>query len=112
MVFFFVLELTVSNFIEPLLYGAHVGLSALAILVAAVFWTLIWGFPGLILSTPLTVTLVVMGRYVPSLNFLRILLGDQPEILLVIQAKPRYFRLIAQENPQKVQTWHVSPHHN
>ena len=80
MVFFFVLELTVSNFIEPLLYGAHVGLSALAILVAAVFWTLIWGFPGLILSTPLTVTLVVMGRYVPSLNFLRILLGDQPEI--------------------------------
>ena len=79
-VFFFVLELTLSNFIEPLLYGAHVGLSALAILVAAVFWTLIWGFPGLILSTPLTVTLVVMGRYVPSLNFLRILLGDQPEI--------------------------------
>jgi predicted PurR-regulated permease PerM/methanogenic corrinoid protein MtbC1 len=78
--FFFVLELSVANFIEPFLYGAHVGLSALAILVAAVFWTLIWGFPGLILSTPLTVTLVVMGRYVPSLNFLRILLGDQPEI--------------------------------
>jgi predicted PurR-regulated permease PerM len=78
--FFLILELSVANFIEPLLYGAHVGLSALAILVAAVFWTLIWGFPGLILSTPLTVTLVVMGRYVPSLNFLRILLGDQPEI--------------------------------
>jgi predicted PurR-regulated permease PerM len=80
MAFFLILELSVANFIEPLLYGAHVGLSALAILVAAVFWTLIWGFPGLILSTPLTVTLVVMGRYVPSLNFLRILLGDQPEI--------------------------------
>ena len=78
--FFLILELSVANFIEPLLYGAHVGLSALAILIAAVFWTLIWGFPGLILSTPLTVTLVVMGRYVPSLNFLRILLGDQPEI--------------------------------
>ena len=78
--FFMILELSVANFIEPFLYGAHVGLSALAILVAAVFWTLIWGFPGLILSTPLTVTLVVMGRYVPSLNFLRILLGDQPEI--------------------------------
>ena len=70
----------VANFVEPFLYGAHVGLSGLAILVAAVFWTLIWGFPGLILSTPLTVTLVVMGRYVPSLNFLTILLGDQPEI--------------------------------
>ena len=78
--FLFVLELGVANFIEPLIYGAQVGLSALAILVAAVFWTLIWGFPGLILSTPLTVTLVVMGRYVPSLNFLRILLGDQPEL--------------------------------
>ena len=79
-VFFSILEFSVANFIEPFLYGAHVGLSALAILVAAVFWTLIWGFPGLILSTPLTVTMVVMGRYVPSLNFLRVLLGDQPEI--------------------------------
>jgi predicted PurR-regulated permease PerM len=78
--FFLILELSVANFLEPLLYATHVGLSALAILVAAVFWTLIWGFPGLILSTPLTVTLVVMGRYVPSLHFLRILLGDQPEI--------------------------------
>jgi predicted PurR-regulated permease PerM len=75
---FVVLELVVSNFIEPLLYGAHVGLSALAILVAAVFWTLIWGFPGLILATPLTVCLVVLGRYVPSLGFLNILLGDEP----------------------------------
>lgn len=80
MAFFLVLELSVANFIEPFLYGAQVGLSPLAILVAAVFWTLIWGFPGLILSTPLTVTLVVMGRYVPSLNFFRILLLDQPEI--------------------------------
>ena len=78
--FFMILELSVANFIEPFLYGAHVGLSALAILVAAVFWMLIWGFPGLILLATLTVTLVVMGRYVPSLNFLRILLGDQPEI--------------------------------
>jgi hypothetical protein len=80
MAFFLVLEISVANFIEPLLYGAHFGLSAPAILVATVFWTLIWGFPGLILSTPLTVTLVVMGRYIPSLHFLRILLGDQPEI--------------------------------
>jgi hypothetical protein len=78
--FFLALELLVANFVEPLLYGAQVGLSALAILVAAVFWTLIWGFPGLILSTPLTVSLVVMGRYVPSLSFLKILLGDESEI--------------------------------
>ena len=80
MAFFFFLEVVVANFAEPLLYGNQVGLSTLAILVAAVFWTLIWGFPGLILATPLTVSLVVMGRYVPSLNFLRVLLGDEPEI--------------------------------
>jgi predicted PurR-regulated permease PerM len=94
MAFFFILELVVANLLEPLLYGAQVGLSALAILVAAVFWTLIWGFPGLILSTPLTVTLVVMGRYVPSLNFLRILLGDQPEIS---RSSLYYQRLLASD---------------
>jgi predicted PurR-regulated permease PerM len=94
MTFFFVLELVVANLIEPMLYAAQVGLSALAILVAAVFWTLIWGFPGLILSTPLTVTLVVMGRYVPSLNFLRILLGDQPEIS---RSSLYYQRLLASD---------------
>jgi predicted PurR-regulated permease PerM len=77
---FFTLELVVANFVEPLLYGAQVGLSSLAILVAAVFWTLIWGFPGLILATPLTVSLVVMGRYAPSLGFLKVLLGDEHEI--------------------------------
>jgi predicted PurR-regulated permease PerM len=80
MSFFFSLEVIVANFAEPYLYGTQVGLSTLAILIAAVFWTLIWGFPGLILSTPLTVSLVVMGRYVPSLNFLKVLLGDEPEI--------------------------------
>src|SRR5208282_4052945 len=77
---FLVLELIVSNVLEPLLYGAHLGLSPLAILVAAVFWTLIWGFPGLVLSTPLTVCLVVMGRYVPSMSFLNIVLGDGPAL--------------------------------
>jgi predicted PurR-regulated permease PerM len=77
---FLVLELAVANFVEPLLYGAHLGLSPLAILVAGVFWTLIWGLPGLLLSTPLTVCLVVMGRYLPSLSFLNILLGDEPAL--------------------------------
>jgi hypothetical protein len=75
---FVALELVAANLVEPLLYGAHVGLSALAILIAAVFWTLIWGLPGLVLATPLTVCLVVLGRYVPSLGFLNILLGDEP----------------------------------
>jgi predicted PurR-regulated permease PerM len=85
---FAVLELLVSNLVEPLLYGAHVGLSALAILVAAVFWTLLWGFPGLVLSTPLTVCLVVLGRYSPAFNFLNILLGDEP----VLEPHAQYYQ--------------------
>jgi predicted PurR-regulated permease PerM len=89
---FVVLEVMVSNFVEPFLYGAHVGLSPLAVLVAAVFWTLIWGFPGLVLATPLTVCLVVGGRYVPSLAFLNILLGDEP----VLPPQSHYYqRLLA-----------------
>jgi hypothetical protein len=92
---FVALELVVANFVEPLLYGAHVGLSAFAILVAAVFWTLIWGFPGLILSTPLSVCLVVLGRYVPRLSFLSVLLGDEP----VLSSQEQYYqRLLAADS--------------
>jgi predicted PurR-regulated permease PerM len=85
---FVALELVVANFVEPLLYGAHVGLPAFAILVAADFWTLIWGFPGLILSTPLTVCLVILGRYVPRLGFLSVLLGDEP----VLSPQEQYYQ--------------------
>jgi predicted PurR-regulated permease PerM len=78
---FVVLELTVSNIVEPMLYGAHTGISSLAILVAAVFWTMLWGPVGLILSTPLTVCLIVLGRHVPQLDFLEVVLGDEPVLL-------------------------------
>ena len=74
---FLLLELTLANFIEPWLYGAHTGISSLAILVAAIFWGMLWGPVGLILSTPLTVCLILMGRYIPQLEFLEILLGDE-----------------------------------
>jgi predicted PurR-regulated permease PerM len=94
---FFVLEVSVSNFLEPLLYGAHVGLSALAILVAAIFWTMIWGIPGLLLSTPLTVFLVVMGRYLPSLKFFDVLLGDEPVLSPPAQF---YQRLLGSEQEE------------
>jgi hypothetical protein len=73
-------ELIVSNLLEPLLYGIHTGISSLAILVAAIFWTAIWGPIGLVLSTPLTVCLLVVGRHVPRLRFLQILLGDEPAL--------------------------------
>jgi predicted PurR-regulated permease PerM len=73
-------ELIVSNLVEPFLYGIHTGISSLAILVAAIFWTAIWGPIGLVLSTPLTVCLLVVGRHVPRLRFLQILLGDEPAL--------------------------------
>jgi predicted PurR-regulated permease PerM len=75
---FLFLEITIANVVEPWLYGAHTGISSLAILVAAIFWGMLWGPVGLILSTPLTVCLILLGKYVPQLSFLEILLGDEP----------------------------------
>jgi predicted PurR-regulated permease PerM len=74
---FGLLETIAANFIEPMLYGASTGISAIAILIAAVFWTLLWGLPGLLLSTPLTVCLVVIGRQVPRLRYLDVLFGEE-----------------------------------
>ena len=75
---YLVTDIVLANFVEPMLYGANTGISSLAILVAAVFWTLLWGPIGLVLSTPLTVCLMVLGRHVPDLEFLHVLLGDEP----------------------------------
>jgi predicted PurR-regulated permease PerM len=94
---FVVMEVTVANFIEPLLYGSHTGISSLAILVAAVFWATIWGPVGLILSTPLTVCLIVLGRHVPQLNFLEVLLGDEPVLL---PEQRFYQRLLAMDQEE------------
>jgi predicted PurR-regulated permease PerM len=88
------LELIIANFIEPWLYGAHVGISSLALLVTSVFWTVLWGPAGLILSTPLTVCVVVLGRYVSQLSFLHILLGDEPVLTSEAQI---YQRLLAMD---------------
>ena len=89
---FVVLELVSNNAIEPWLYGKRTGVSAVAVLVAAVFWTWLWGIVGLLLATPLTVCLLVVGKHVPQLSFLDILLGNEP----VFDAKRRvYQRLLA-----------------
>ncbi|WP_159916178.1 AI-2E family transporter [Pantoea sp. 18069] len=72
------LELISNNVVEPWLYGASTGLSTLSIIVAATFWTALWGPVGLILSTPLTVCLLVLGRYLPALKFIEVLLGNAP----------------------------------
>src|SRR3954453_1013824 len=73
---FVVLEAIVSNFVEPWAYGANTGVSPLALIISAVFWTWLWGPVGLVLSTPLTVCLAVIGRHVPRLEFLGILLSE------------------------------------
>lgn len=94
---FIVLEVVIANFLEPWLYGAHTGISSLAILVAAVFWSMLWGPVGLILSTPLTVCLLLVGRYVPKFGFLEVLLGDEP----VLRPEQLYYqRLLAMDQDE------------
>ncbi len=84
-------ELLLNNVMEPLLYGAHTGVSSIALIVAAVFWTWLWGPVGLVLATPLTVCLVVMGRHVPRLSFLSVVLSDEDALT---PAEDCYHRLL------------------
>ncbi len=74
-------ELVLSQAIEPLIYGHSTGLSPLAIIIATAFWALLWGPVGLLLATPLTVCLVVLGRHVEPLAFFDIIFGDRPPLL-------------------------------
>lgn len=88
---FLTVELLTSNVIEPWLYGARTGVSALAIIIAAIFWTFLWGPLGLVLSTPLTVCLVVLGRHIPQFELFDILFGDEP---MLTQHQRLYQRLL------------------
>src|ERR1700726_2135764 len=74
---FVVLELINANALEPWLYGSRTGVSSIALIIAAVFWTWLWGPIGLVLATPLTVCVAVMGRHVPKLQFLSVLLSEE-----------------------------------
>ena len=85
------IELILSNVLEPLLYGKHTGISSIALILAAVFWTWLWGPLGLVLATPLTVCMVVMGRHVPRLAFLNVLLSDEEALT---PAEDCYHRLL------------------
>ena len=89
-----VLELISNNFVEPWLYGTSTGLSPVAIIAAAIFWTWLWGPVGLLLSTPLTVCLVVLGRHVPQLGFFDVLFGSEPALT---PAENLYQRLLASD---------------
>jgi len=91
---FAIVEPLIGYVVEPLLYGHSTGLSPLSVVVAAVFWTWIWGPVGLVLSMPLTLCLVVLGRHIPSLEFLDVLLGDRPALTPV---ESFYQRMLAND---------------
>jgi predicted PurR-regulated permease PerM len=96
---FFVLELLLVNVVEPWLYGRSAGLSAIAIIVAALFWTWLWGPVGLLLAVPLTVCIAVMGRYIPELGYLNVLLGVEP----VLSPEARFYqRLVARDRDESI----------
>jgi predicted PurR-regulated permease PerM len=77
---FLVVEPIVGHVVEPLVYGHSTGLSPVAVVVSATFWTLLWGPIGLILATPLTICVVVLGRHVERLAFLDVMFGDRPAL--------------------------------
>ena len=91
---FLVVETLAGQVVEPLLYGHSTGLSPFAVVVAATFWTWLWGPIGLILSTPMTLCLVVMGRHVKRLEFLDVMLGDRPALTPV---ESFYQRMLAND---------------
>ena len=89
---FLIAEPVAGHIIEPLLYGKHTGLSPVAIVIATIFWTILWGPIGLLLATPLTVCLVVLGKHVEALSFVDVLLGDEP----ALEPEERFYqRLLA-----------------
>jgi hypothetical protein len=94
---FVVLELLTSIVMEPWLYSLSAGVSQVGLLVAVIFWTWLWGPAGLLLATPLTVCLTVLGKHLPALGFIVVLMGDQP----AIEAKARYYqRLLSRDQDE------------
>ena len=92
--FFAVAEPFMGQVVEPLVYGHSTGLSPVSVVIAAIFWTWLWGPIGLLLSTPLSLCLVVMGRHVQRLEFLDVLLGDRPALTPV---ESFYQRMLADD---------------
>jgi predicted PurR-regulated permease PerM len=91
---FLVAETIVGQAIEPLVYGQSTGLSPVAVIASATFWTWLWGPVGLILATPLSMCLVVIGRHVDQLEFLEVMFGDQPPLT---PAELIYHRMLARD---------------
>jgi predicted PurR-regulated permease PerM/methylmalonyl-CoA mutase cobalamin-binding subunit len=97
LVLFLGLELLSNNLIEPRLYGTSLGVSEVALMVMAAFWTFLWGPIGLVLSGPLTMFLVVVGKHMPQFRFLEVLLGSEPPLT---PAESLYQRLAARNQDE------------
>ncbi|MET0984895.1 MAG: AI-2E family transporter [Steroidobacteraceae bacterium] len=94
---FAILDLLAGYFVEPIVLGQRTGVSSFALLVSALFWIWVWGPVGLVLATPLTVCIGVLGRHVRSLRFLAVLLADEP----ALSPRVRYFqRLLARDETE------------
>jgi predicted PurR-regulated permease PerM len=91
------LELATNMIMEPLLYGQSASVSEVALLVAVAFWTWLWGAVGLILATPMTVCISVLGKYIPQIEFIGVLLGHEP----VMEFPTNYYqRLVAKDQDE------------
>lgn len=95
--FYLTLEIIISNVVEPYLYGQSIGVSEVALLISAAFWAWMWGPVGLVLSAPLTVVLVVLGKYVSELHYLTVLFSDEPALSKDMSL---YQRLLAQDHDE------------
>jgi predicted PurR-regulated permease PerM len=94
---FLFLELLIVYALEPWVYGRSAGLSPIAVIAAVMFWTWLWGPVGLLLAMPLTVCVAVMGRYIPQLGYLNVLLGVEP----VLEPEARFYqRLVAMDQEE------------
>ncbi len=109
LVIFSAMDLVMANVVEPLLFGHRTGVTPIALLVAAAFWTWVWGTIGLVLSTPMTVCLVVLGQHVPRFRFFALLLGDQPALETHVSY---YQRLLSRdvEEAKQIAVAHAKTH--
>ena len=96
---FLLTEPIIGQLVEPMLYGRSTGLSPISVVISAIFWGWLWGPVGLILSTPLTLCLVVLGRHVEQLEFLNVLFGDRPALTRV----ENFYQRVLAGDPDEVQ---------
>jgi predicted PurR-regulated permease PerM len=90
------IELLANTVLEPVIYGRTTGITALGLLIAAMFWTWLWGSMGLLLSTPMTVCLAVLGKYVPELSFFAVLLGEDSPL----EPDMRFYQRLLAKDPE------------